>query len=226
MIVESMATTTTNHSTSSSSTTAEGHLRIRRGLGNTAIGTASMTALYSLHCTGPRPKAEVHGGEVELTYPLLSLRRRRQRDAITLNSAVPWSIHVDGGVGGVTADFSRVALRRLRFDGGVARTEVSLPAPEGTLRVTLGAASRVTLSRPGGVPVRVTIRRGSSALTVDDQCFGAIGGAMTVASPDFATARDRIDIVIDSADRLTVTSLRSPATQAGAPARSAGAPLA
>ncbi len=166
--------------------------------------SAAMSGLYTAHHTSRRPKARVHGSEVELTYPRVSVRRRTGTDVITLNSTLVWSIDIDGGVGSVAADLIDVALGSLRIDGGVARTEICLPAPDGTLHVRFGAASRVTVRRPEGVPVRVTAHRGSSALTVDDESFGAVGGPFTVTSPGFASASNRIDLTVDSADRLTV----------------------
>jgi hypothetical protein len=196
---------TTEKTPSTIRTRTTGRLHVRRGLGETTIGSsAAMTGLCTAHHTGRRPKARVNGNEVELTYPRVSLRRRTGTDVITLNSTLLWSIDVDGGVGSVAADLTGIALGSLRIDGGVARTKIFLPSPDGTLRVRFGAASRVTVRRPEGVPVRVTVHRGSSALTVDDESFGAVCGPFTVASPGFASASNRIDLNVDSADRLTV----------------------
>jgi len=45
-----------------------------------------------------------------------------------------------------------------------------------------------------------------SSLRVDDQVLGAAGGPSVLTTPDFATADHRIDINVDAARGLTVTT--------------------
>ena len=51
------------------------------------------------HGSPGRRRRSVHGGTVELTYPMMSVRRRRAADVLTLTGSIPWRIEVDGGVG-------------------------------------------------------------------------------------------------------------------------------
>ena len=97
-------------------------------------------------------------------------------------------------------------LRSFTVDGGVADVDLDLPRPAGTVPVRLGSVSRVTIRRPAGVPVRVTITRGARALTVDRQYLGATGGRTTIASPDFAAATHKLDIWVRGASRCMVTT--------------------
>ncbi len=185
----------------------EGHLLVRRGLGRTTIATDhGLPELYAARFAGPAPRRDVRGGTVELTYPLLSFRRRGTADALTLTGAIPWRIEVDGGVGDVTADLSDVTVRSVDVRGGVADSALALPTPVGTLPVRLGSVDDVTISRPAGVAVRVSVRRGARNLRVDDQALGAAGGPTVLATPGYENATDRIDIAVDAARRLTVTT--------------------
>jgi hypothetical protein len=185
----------------------EGHLVVRRGLGDAAIGSdAGMPDIYTARCTRRPPRARVHGGTVELTYPRLSLGLGERRDTVTLNGSIPWRVEVHGGVGDVAADLSGVDLRSFEVAGGVAHTSLDLSAPSGTVPVRLGSVRDVTIWRPAGVPVRVRVRRGSRRLAVDDQAIGAAAGPTTLVTPGFATATDRLDVTVDAADRLTITT--------------------
>ena len=115
----------------------EGHLLVRRGLGRTTITTdPALPGLYTARFAGPSPRRSVHGGTVELTYPMMSVRRRRAADVLTLTGSIPWRIEVDGGVGELTADLSDVSLRSVEVHGGVSRTTLELPTPVMPLRMT------------------------------------------------------------------------------------------
>jgi hypothetical protein len=185
----------------------EGHLLVRRGLGRTAITTdPALPGLYTARFAGPSPRRSEHGGTVELTYPVVSVRRHRAADVLTLTGSIPWRIEVDGGVGELTADLADVSLRSVEVRGGVSRTTLELPTPVGTLPVRLGSVDDVVIRRPAGVAVRVSVRRGARSLRVDDQVLGAAGGPSVLATPGFATADHRIDISVDAARGLTVSS--------------------
>jgi hypothetical protein len=50
------------------------------------------------------------------------------------------------------------------------------------------------------------VRRGTRNLQADDQLLGAAGGPSVLTTPDFGTAGHRIDISVDAARGLTVTT--------------------
>jgi hypothetical protein len=186
----------------------EGHLVVRHGLGAATIGTDPQLAeLVHGRWQGRRhPRARVHRGTVELTFPRLSLGLGSPAHELVLNGSVPWRIEIDGGAGDVEADLSGAAVQGVDVRGGMARTHVDLPAPDGTMVVRLGAVSDVVVTRPAGVPVRVRVRRGSRELTLDGQSYGAVGGPTTLVTPAYDTTPDRIDLVVDAADHLTIAS--------------------
>jgi len=192
----------------------EGHLVIRHGLGAATIGTdPRMAELAHGRWQGRRlPRARVHRGTVELTFPRLSLGLGSPQHELMLNGSVPWRIEVDGGAGEVEADLRGATVQSVDVQGGVARSRIDLPAPVGTMVVRLGAVSDVTVTRPADVPVRVRVRRGSRRLTLDGYSWGAIGGPTTLTTPAtpsipaYDEATDRIDIVVDAASDLTVTT--------------------
>ena len=68
--------------------------------------------------------------------------------------------------------------------GGAARVTVALPAPLGTVPVRiLGGASHVAIHRPPGVPVRLRVDGGATAVTLDDQRVGVAGGSSPCTPP-------------------------------------------
>lgn len=184
----------------------EGRLVIRRGLGDADLGSDTMAELYTARCIGRAPRARCSGGTVELTYPLSALTPRRQTDVITLNSSIPWEIDVGGGVGDVRADLTGVLVRSIDVEGDTARTTVALSHPEGTVPIRLGAVRDTTIRRPARVPVRVRIRRGGRRITVDDQTLAASTGPTTITSPGYLDAAYRVNVTVESADHLTVTT--------------------
>jgi hypothetical protein len=90
--------------------------------------------------------------------------------------------------------------------GGASRLELTLPPPAGTVPVrVLGGASNVAIHRPGGVAAQVRVDGGSTNLAFDDQRFGAVGGELSLRSPDYERASDRYDITITGgASGLTI----------------------
>jgi hypothetical protein len=185
---------------------ADGWLVVRRGLGNvTLVGDGTMADLYTVRCTGRTPRARCTGGFVELTSPLIASVTRPHTD-ISLNAAVTWAIEVAGEVSDLQADLVQLGVRSVDVDGDVARTVLDLPAPDGTLSVRLGAVRDTTIRRPPGVPARVRIGRGARRVTVDDRRVEAVVGPRTITTPGYDGAADRIEVVVDSAVDLVITT--------------------
>lgn len=184
----------------------DGRLVIRRGLGNAIlVGDETMAELYTVRCTGRAPRARCGGGVVELTFPLIAAGARTRAD-ISLNAAVPWEIEVAGGASDLQADLVLLRVRSIDISGGIVRTILELPMPGGTLPIRLGAASDTTIRRPPGVPVRVQVRRDARRVTLDDQHVDASGGPMTFTTPGFDGAADRVDVSVDSAADVAITT--------------------
>jgi hypothetical protein len=183
-----------------------GRLVVRRGLSNaTLVGDETMAELYTARCTGRAPRARCGGGTVELTYPRNAFDARTRTD-IRLNGSVPWEIEVAGGASDVQADFTRLRVRAVDVDGDVTRTMLDLSAPDGTIDIRLGAVSNSTIRRPAGVPVRVRVRRGARGVTLDGRRVGATSGPTTLTTAGYDRATRRVDVAVDSAVELVVTT--------------------
>jgi hypothetical protein len=59
-----------------------------------------------------------------------------------------------------------------------------------------GGASRVEVTLPPPVAARVRVGGGSTNLAFDEKNFGAVGGEVSLQSPDYEGAPDRYDITI------------------------------
>ncbi len=148
----------------------ERRLRVRRGLGDANIVVAEkMDDLYTAHCTGRPPKARLRQRQrrAHLPAPLASPSAARRCHYLQRRHPV-----ADGhrrGVGNVTADLTGILLRHRPRRRRHHPTRIDHSAPQGTLPVRLGSVNRVTIRRPRGAAVRVTVRRVTTELTVDDR---------------------------------------------------------
>ena len=178
-----------------------GHLLFTRGASHlTMRADDSMDDLYRAHFDGKVPDVRVEGGTVTVRYrPSL----HRTSGEITLSGRIPWTVRARYGMSDVVADLANVDLRDWEISAGVSKLEASLPQPETTVRIRIGAgASHVELIRPAGVPVRVHIGAGASNLAIDD--FRGTG-KIDWRSPDYDQHEGRYDIEIGAgASNLTV----------------------
>ena len=185
----------------------EGRLVIRGGLRHATLNTdATMTEICTVRTTGCAPRARCSGGTVELAYPVSHVGFRRNPDDIVLNGTIPWQIDVVGGIADVRADLTGAAVRSIDVDGPVTRCVLDLPRPDGTVRITAGVVSDVTIRRPAGVPLRVLIAHSARRVTLDDEALATTAGSTAVATPCFDGAPHRVELAVESADRLTAAA--------------------
>jgi len=163
--------------------------------------------LFTARFAGRQPAVSTSGATVRIRYwPGLTPRGRGD---ITLNPEVNWAIRVDGGVGGLDADLTRLRLSSIDIYGGASQVTLRLPRlATGKVPVRIsGGASRVTIRRPTGTGACLHISRGAAQLTFDAQHFRAIGGGLQLASSSETTGAGHYDIDIGSgASRVTVTN--------------------
>jgi hypothetical protein len=183
-----------------------GRLVVRGGLNSaTLVGDETMADLFSVRCTGRAPRARCSGGTVELTDPLTVVDGRTRLE-IRLNGTIPWEIEIAGGATDVRIDFDHLIGRSIDVDGGVAQSVLDLSAPDGTLVIRLGAVSDTIIRRPADVPVRLQVQRNARRVTVDDQLIDDDGGPTTLATAGYDRAVDGVDISVDSAVDLAITT--------------------
>jgi len=159
----------------------------------------SMVDLYRARFEGRTPRVGVEDGTVIIRYPRFDWRNYlRERPAeVALNAQIPWDIEIRDGASRLTADLRGLELRSFVVSGGGSRVEVTLPEPSGIVPVrVLGGVSNVAIHRPEGVAAHLSVGGGSTNLAFDDQRFGAVGGEVSLQSPDYEGASDRYDFVI------------------------------
>jgi hypothetical protein len=164
-----------------------------------ALDLSSEDTSLRVRSTGPRPHVRDQGLVTEVGYSLparlRALAARHSRLALTLDRRLPLAIEISGGVSGLRADLHGLDLRELVVSGGASDVAVDLPAPTRELTVRIeGGASRVTVRRLAGVPVHVEIEGGASALAIDDERLGAMGGQVrAIAAGEGAAIRLRVE---------------------------------
>jgi hypothetical protein len=171
----------------------------------------SMTNLYYARFEGQTPRVRAKDGTVTIQCPRFLLFDRlyyvRERPAeVALNASIPWDIEIRDGALRLTADLRGLELRSFEVRGGASRVELILSPPSGIIPIrVLGGASNVAIHRPEGVAAQVRGGGGSTSLGFDDQRFGAVGGEVSLRSPDCEGASDRYDITVTGgASSLTI----------------------
>jgi hypothetical protein len=147
--------------------------------------------LIAIDCgEGLSPRLRVSASELRLSWPatigtwLRAALAGESRDIdIFLHPAVEWTLLVRGGLSRFEADLAAGKLASLEISGGVSDARLDLPAPAGAVPVRIsGGASELGLRRPAAAGVDLAVKGGISHLRLDDQSFGAIGGAARLAS--------------------------------------------
>ena len=178
----------------------------------TVRADSSMADLYRARFEGRAPRVgAAEDGTVTIRFPRFPLMDwhyylRERTGEVALNARIPWDIEIRDGASRLTADLRGLELRSLKLRGGASRVEVTLPTPSGTVPVrVLGGASNVAIHRPQGVAAQIRVAGGSTNLAFDERRFGAVGGEVSLRSPDYESAADRYDVTITGgASGLTI----------------------
>jgi DNA-binding MarR family transcriptional regulator len=186
-----------------------GRLRFAAGASQLELRGARIKDLYRATFRGKRPQiTALPDGTVAVQYKGFSwLGVRDVGAALTLTTAVPWTIEIRRGASHLTADLRDLHVAAFEIAGGVNESELSLGRPRGTATVRIGGgASRLTLKRPRGTAAQVIVRGGASNLVFDAQRLGAVGSATRLATPGWDSAADRWSIELTGgASELWVT---------------------
>ena len=175
---------------------AAASVRIAFGAGELRTHAAAPGALVDGTFTGGVTHRVVGLGRVELeqdtTYGLPWLDHPSDWD-VGLTPEVPLDLRVDAGASRTLLDLTGLRLRRLDLHTGASETIVRLPVGAGAseVRAETGAAS-LTIEVPIGLAARIRSRMALGSTNVDEGRFPrTVDG---YASPDYATATDRVDI--------------------------------
>lgn len=117
--------------------------------------------------------------------------------SLGVSRSIPLELEFEGGASETTLDLTDMKVERLDLRTGASSTQITLPANAGRTQVSIRAgAASVALHIPLGVGGRFWIRRGLSGITIDTSRFPRLGDVYQ--SPDFETAVNKVDAVIDS----------------------------
>jgi DNA-binding MarR family transcriptional regulator len=169
-------------------------LRIRPG--------RSATDLYRARFDGATPQVRVRDGRVLVQYRGVPFDWRKRVATIGLNTAIPWTIDVVGGVNRVEADLREMNIRRFELTGGSDRIQVEFGRPVGDVPVRfVGGTRAIRLERPAGTPVRLRIQGGANSVNLDGTAHGKKGGDVAVESRGWSGATDRLSIEVVGGSR-------------------------
>lgn len=103
-------------------------------------------------------------------------------------------------------ELAALALSEMTMNGGASKVDVQLSRPVGTVPLRIrGGASRVTIRRPAGVPVRVRVSGGLSRLTLDGRRLPSSGAGTVRDTPGYEAAPDRYELSVEGgASRISV----------------------
>jgi DNA-binding MarR family transcriptional regulator len=177
--------------------TREGTLRFVNGAARlTVVAEAGQRQLFTAQFRGGRPTTREEGDTVVVQYRRSPFAHFRTSGTITLDADRRWRVEVKGGIANSTFDLRDTTVDSVTVHGGVSSVDLHLPRPASITTVEVrGGMSAVTITRPSGVPARVTIRGGASNLVIDGQRFGAIGGHTDLRSAHPA-GDTQLDIVL------------------------------
>lgn len=170
-----------------------------------------MPSLYQARFEGLVPDVKAKDGVVTIRYPrhLWTLLGGEKRAAeVTLSTAIPWQIVVQGGAAEITAELGKLDLAALEIKGGLGMTRVELPVPSGVVPIRIsGAASTIKVHRPAGVATRVHLKGWASYFVFDDQTFSDVGNDVRLQSPGYKATAPGYDIeVLSSVSMVTITA--------------------
>lgn len=167
-------------------------------------------ALYQASFEGTVPDVKVKDGVVTIRYPRYPwMPGKEKRTAeITLSTAIPWKIALNGGGAMMTAELRGLDLLELESNGAGSMFRVELPEPTRVVPISLsGGGSEFTFRRPAGVAARIQKKGWGSGVFFDDQTVSEGSSDMGLQSPNYEGAAHRYDIETSgSGSMFTITT--------------------
>jgi DNA-binding MarR family transcriptional regulator len=176
----------------------EARLLVRSGLSDLQLRSGAPAAdLYRAQFSGATPQVRLRDGRVIVQYRGIPFDWRRRKATFALNSRIPWTFDVVGGIQRVEGDLRAIDVRGFRLTGGTERVQLELGQPTDEVVVELvGGAKSIRLERPRGVPLRLRVTGGAGGITLDGKALGAKGGLTTVDSAGWTGRGDRFAVSV------------------------------
>lgn len=173
-------------------------LLVRSGLSEVRLRPGRTAGeLYRAEFEGATPQVRLRDGRVIVQYRGMPFDWRRRTASLGLNTTIPWTIAIVGGVQRVEADLRDIDTQRFELTGGTERLQLELGTPRGQRDVRIVGGSRtIRIERPSSVPVRLTVFGGSGLVELDGTQLGEKGGRSTMESRGWAAAADRYDVEV------------------------------
>jgi hypothetical protein len=179
-------------------------LKLDHGAGRLTIRAGAASGnLFDGECSpGPIIKTRTDGGHLEArikaTPDFWMWVPGESRDwNLALAKDIPLVLDIDSGASTSTLDLRDLKVTELDLDTGASTTDITLPANAGLTRVKIDSGAATVLVRiPEGVAAQIRIESGMASISVDGR-FPKVGGKLYL-SPDYATAVNRADIMIET----------------------------
>jgi DNA-binding MarR family transcriptional regulator len=188
---------------------SQARLLIRPGAWELAIGGGAQPGeLFHARFEGKQPMVRVRDSTVVVAYKsgMRDIVDWRQRGAsVSLNTTIPWSVEVHGGLSKARANLAPIELRSFELSGGADRVRIELGTPAGAVPVRVtGGASELRIERPAEVPVRLRLKGGAMHVQLDGHRLGSASD-VTLETAGASQAEARFDVeVTGGAHRVLV----------------------
>jgi len=113
-----------------------------------------------------------------------------------LSQQIPLELHIKIGASDASLELTELTVSSLHADVGASRAVIRLPQSGETDAFIKAGAVQLTVVIPEGVAARIKSQGGLTHFTIDQKRFPESGEYFL--SPDFSTAQDRVDLVVDS----------------------------
>jgi hypothetical protein len=126
---------------------------------------------------------------------------------ILLSTEVRWTaLRFSGGADDQVVDLTGGTVDELDFSAGASRIQLTLPVPEGTVPIRMGAgAGELTLALPPQVPIQVMLTNGAGLVVIDGERHAGVAPGTVFTPEDWAGTADRYDLDAAGLGELTVT---------------------
>ncbi len=176
----------------------EARLAIRSGLSSLRLRPGDDPAdLYRASFEGSTPQVRLRDGRVLVQFKGFGFDWRGRTATFGLNTTIPWTIEVVGGVQKVEADLRSIQLRTLDIVGGSERVQLELGQPVGETAIRIvGGVKTLRVERPKGVPMRLEVAGGAESIVLDGTRIEKRGGPTSLKSTGWGPDRDRIHLSV------------------------------
>lgn len=128
---------------------------------------------------------------------------------IQLNAKVAWTLRLTGGAFKQDIDMRAGGVAGIAIAGGTAHVVLQLPAPKGTVPLSLtGPVGELAIRTKAGAPVRLRLGAGAGTAVVDGRTHRKVRAGTALTSAKWRSAKNRYDIALSD----TVTSVRTAAS--------------